>query len=181
MTDTSFTDSYVLTDAILEAYLGANPKAAAIALKALAVASQEWYCREATRIIDALPLQGYKLLSSQDRQFPRKYAPSYPLSWSPWGSMVTEDAYGYIYMSSSVPQDVIDACCDEAVSLYVFYSDADKLERQDLIDAGVQSTSLGGQISETFGSSRIDRYHGLHSKKAYQLLEKYIENSVCVR
>jgi len=60
MVDTPFTDSYIETDAELEALIGADPRASAIALKALAAASQEWYCQEATRRIDSLPLRGTK-------------------------------------------------------------------------------------------------------------------------
>ena len=51
MVDTEFADSYIETDTILEALIGADPRAAAVALKALAAASQEWYCQEATRRI----------------------------------------------------------------------------------------------------------------------------------
>lgn len=49
MVDTPFNDSYIETDAILAAMIGANPSASAVALKALAAASQAWYCQEATR------------------------------------------------------------------------------------------------------------------------------------
>jgi hypothetical protein len=52
MADTSFTSSYVLTDAVLEAYIGADPRAGSITFKALAAASREWYCQAATRAID---------------------------------------------------------------------------------------------------------------------------------
>jgi len=51
MVDTPFTDIYIETDAELEALIGADPRAAAVALKALAAAAQEWYCQEATRRI----------------------------------------------------------------------------------------------------------------------------------
>jgi len=46
MVDTPFTDIYIETDAELEALIGADPRAAAVALKALAAAAQEWYCQE---------------------------------------------------------------------------------------------------------------------------------------
>lgn len=180
MADTEFTSSYVLTDAILETFIGANPKAAAVALKAASASTQLWYCQEATRSIDRLPLQGYKLTSSQARQFPRKYDPSYPISWSPWGNIVTEDAYGYIYMSTSVPQDVIDACCEEAIAIYAFGSDTDNIDREAMKDNGVQNYNLGGVYSENLKSSFND-LRGLRSREAYKLLEKYIENSVCCR
>lgn len=78
MTDTTFSDSYIETDAILEAMIGANPSASAVALKALAAASQAWYCQEATRHIDRLTLAGQKYdtdiiagVAVQALQFPR--------------------------------------------------------------------------------------------------------------
>ena len=78
MVDTPFTDSYIESDAELETLIGADPRAAAVALKALAAASQEWYCQEATRHIDQLPLRGTKYdidvvagVPDQPRAFPR--------------------------------------------------------------------------------------------------------------
>ena len=62
----------------------------------------------ATYKIDSLDYQGYKLLSTQARQFPRKYVPTDSIN--PWGNLMSEDPYGYIYDSSTPPQFVLDAC-----------------------------------------------------------------------
>lgn len=181
MSDTSFSKSYVLTDAILEAYIGANPKAAAIALKALAAASQEWYCREATRIIDNLPLKGvtyYEFTTSltpesgqQNRQFPR---------------VIDGIAFGWVPSTSlpEVPQEVIDACCEEAIALYEIYNSSDKTTRLSLQRQGVISASYSG-TSETYAqnpsgsiSGAGNRYKGLMSKEAYDLLKGYIAGAI---
>lgn len=166
---TEFTNSYVVTDTILEAYIGANPKTEAVALKALVAASQEWYCQEATRKIDALPLQGYKILSTQTLQFPRKYEPSEFAS--PWGSLMIEDAYGYIYESLDVPTDVINACCEEAIAIYGAGASGG---RQALQAQGVQSYSIGGKLQETFAPGAKDMNGGLKSSAAYSYLMKYL-------
>jgi hypothetical protein len=179
MVHTDFSDSYVIDDSVLETYIGSDPRASAIALKALAATSQEWYCSRATLIIDAIPLQGHKLTSTQERQFPRKYPPSFPISSSPWGSVVTEDAYGYIYMSSDVPQDVIDACCEQAIAIYDEFTDADLQLRRKLQESGVSSVNFRGR-SESYIPGSHDLNFGLCSD-AYRLLEKYISNSSMMR
>lgn len=61
MTDTEFVGSYIETDAELETLIGTDPRAAAIALKAAAAATQAWYCQEATRRI--AEIQGAKEMS----------------------------------------------------------------------------------------------------------------------
>jgi hypothetical protein len=58
MSDTAFSDSYIESDAELETLIGGDKRASAIVLKAAATADQAWYCAEATRHIDALPLRG---------------------------------------------------------------------------------------------------------------------------
>ena len=176
MTDTTFTNSYIETDAILEAYIGADPRASAIALKALAAANQEWYCQRATSIIDRFVFQGIKLLSTQAREFPRKYTIADDQEY-PWGAMnVLVDAYGYAYISTDVPTDVINACCEEAIALYAFYADSDNVDREAMINQGVQNYNLGGVYSETLKSS-LYQQTGLRSPEAQALLEPYLENA----
>ena len=141
MTDTTFTSSYVLTDKVLEDYIGSSPIAAAIALKTLAAATQMWYCQRATKNIDNLPLKGYKYAddTTQPRAFPR--IPDRAAQMIPFDSEInyqSEEDY------STVPQEVIDACCEEAIALYAFYADSDNEDRKALIDQGVQSYSMGG-------------------------------------
>ncbi len=173
MADTTFTNSYITTDALLETAIGADPRAAAIALKALAAASQEWYCQKATEALDKIAFQGLKKTSSQARQFPRKFVLD-PEQENPWGETVTLDTYGY-YAQAAVPAEVEKACVEEAIALYAFYADTDNTDRQSMRDQGVQSYSLGGVYSESFGAA--PDYAGLKSKAAYELIRDWIENA----
>lgn len=169
MTDTEFDDSYVLTDAILETYLTNDPRAAAIALKTAAASTQAWYCKEATRTIDALPLRGrkYQRDGTQTRQFPREYQT--PDGWWP----DTNESDG----SVEVPQDVIDACCEEAIAIYDRESTStDRKTRSDLIRQGVTHVTYS-TTSESYAIGAADRLKGLESKRAYDLLAKYILRS----
>jgi len=178
MPDTTFTASYVTTDAILETYLTNDPRASAIALKAASAAAQGWYCIRATKLIDAIPFQGFKLASTQTLEFPRKYKKSeYD---SPWGATITEDAYGYIYDSSSVPQAIIDACAEEAIAQYAFFADSDNVDRKAMKEQGVESYNLGGVYSETLKRSNADTHYGLLSSEAYNILTKYIARSAAI-
>ena len=176
MVDTPFTDSYIESDAELEALIGtADPRAAAIALKALAAASQEWYCQEATRRIDALPLRGTKYdidvvagVPDQPRAFPRI------IDWitCDWNSSTS---------LAIVPTDIKRACMEEAIALYAEQS-AGGTSRASLQEAGVASYQIPGIISETFrpGSGSASQM-GLKSSSSYRMLSKYIARSVPIR
>ena len=180
MPDTSFTNSYILTDALLEAAIGADPRTAAIALKAAAAATQEWYCQAATKIIDSLNYSGYKLLSTQARAFPRKYQISDDETY-PYGDVnILIDTYGYGYISTDPPQPILDACVEEAIAIYNFYSTITNTTRQDLQNQGVTSFTIG-KLSETYGVSKIGTVtQGLRSLDAYNLIEPYLENSMFI-
>lgn len=175
MVDTEFSDSYIETDAELEALIGADPRASAVALTALAAASQEWYCQEATRHIDQLPLRGTKYdndivagVPDQPRAFPR-IIDGLTLDWNSGTSL------------AFVPADVKRACVEEAIAIYAEQS-AGGTSRASLQEAGVASYQIPGIISETFrsGSSR-ERQNGLQSAAAYRLLSRYIARSVPIR
>ena len=175
MVDTEFSDSYLETDAELEALIGADPRASAIALKALAAASQEWYCQEATRHIDQLPLRGIKYdndivagVPDQPRAFPR-VIDGVTCDWNSGTSL------------AFVPVEVKRACVEEAITIYAEQA-AGGTSRASLQEAGVASYQIPGIISETFrsGSSR-ERQNGLQSTAAYRLLSKYIARSVPIR
>ena len=56
---------------------------------------------EATRKIDGLNLNGKKVLTTQVNQFPRVYT----------------KADGSTYTQSAVPEDVKQACCEEALAI----------------------------------------------------------------
>ena len=175
MVDTPFTDSYIESDAELEALIGANPRAAAVALKALAAASQEWYCQEATRRIDALPLRGTKYdtdvvagVPDQPRAFPR-IIDGVTCDWNSSTSLAI------------VPTDIKRACMEEAIALYAEQS-AGGTSRASLQEAGVASYQIPGIISETFrpgGGSTAQM--GLKSSNSYRILAKYIARSVPIR
>lgn len=135
----------------------------------------------ATWEIDNLPLQGFALLSTQARAFPRKYLPTD--SSNPWGNTHSEDPYGYIYESSSVPQVVLDACCLEALALLDFHSSTSTAmkARKSRIDQGVKSYSLGDR-SESYGVAATgNSTFDLKSKGAYDLLSSYIDRRGDIR
>ena len=166
MVDTPFNDSYIETDAILAAMIGANPSASAVALKALAAASQAWYCQEATRHIDQLRLRGDKYDSTQDRAFPRVID----------GIIVGDSDQNVV-----VPDDVLRACMEEAIALYAYYASTSEQKRASLQAQGVKSYSIG-DLSETYGpSTTTGPMQGLKSSDAYRLLSRYIARSVTVR
>ena len=185
MPDTTFSNSYVLTDAILDAYIGANPNAAAVALKALAAATQEWYCQKATAQIDCLNYAGYEYLDPQVqawangnvKRFPRKY--DWPISISPWGTFTGVDAFGYAYDSANPPQAVIDACCEQAIALYDEMNDADLVLRRKLQKSGVSSVGFRGR-SESYVAGATDFYQGL-CEAAYKKLKPFISNMAVIR
>lgn len=164
MADTTFTNSYFLTDAALEAAIGADPRTAAIALKAAAAATQEWYCQEATRHIDALPLRGVKYdlaytgsVANQPLEFPRVID----------GETVGN---GGEYLTTAVVPDLVKrACLEEAIAIYQAGSSGGL---KDLQEQGVQSMSIGGKLSYTFvggGSSSP-----LLSAAAKRLMRRYV-------
>ena len=174
MVDTPFTDSYIETDAELEALIGADPRAAAIALKALAAASQEWYCQEATRRIDALPRRGTKYdidvvagVPDQPRAFPR-IIDGITCDWNSSTSLAI------------VPAEVKRACMEEAIALYSYHSSPSAGKRQELQAQGVTSYSIG-KLSETFGGTPANRSYGILSQEAYRYMSKYVARSVPIR
>ena len=176
MTDTSVSDSYLATvelaDAIFAKRLGtASWTAASSADKSKAL-------QMATSAIDSQNYSGLKYLSTQARQFPRKYQADPSIGSDPWGGTVNYDTYGYVYESTSVPDEVLLACCLEALALINYYTNADPIDEADLMAKGYKSFSLG-DLSATFGSS-VSLQSGFHSKEAFDLLEKYREFSVLI-
>lgn len=161
MADTAVTDSYIKTIEEAESYFDGDPRAAAF----IALEDISWYLKRATKAIDKLPLRGrkYMLDGSQDRQFPREYRDGY--DWN-------EDT-GTV----EVPQNVKDACCEEALEIYLFMADTDRSERKTMKEDGVKSYNLGGDYSENLGASNSDKHYGLLSSDAYTLLSKHIARS----
>ncbi len=101
-------------------YFSGDPRATAF----LALSSLAWYLQRATKTIDALPLQGQKYLKdgSQPLQFPREYENGY---------FDADEATG----QPEVPQAVLDACCEEALAIYLEQS-AGGTSRAALQEAG---------------------------------------------
>ena len=164
MADTPFSDSYIETDAELEALIGADPRAAAIALKALAAASQEWYCQEATRRIDALPLAGRKYdddivagVPDQLLAFPR-IIDGVTRDWNSSTSL------------AFVPADVKRACLEEAITLYQ-YQDSPDMAYQEM---GIKQLQLGtgAGFSVTYSGSAMAT--SIMSTRAKQIMRRYM-------
>lgn len=171
MVDTEFSDSYIETDAELETLIGSDPRTAAVALKAAAAATQAWYCQEATRHIDAMPLKG------------QRYEPEYFEN----GSQVDTNEDGLTQTLAFpriidgviqewdnatslpiVPSQVKLACLEEAIAILAAGSGSLK----DLQEQGVSSMSIGGKLSYTFIAGAGNS--GLLSATAKRYMRRYI-------
>jgi hypothetical protein len=164
MADTSFSDSYIETDAELETLIGSDPRTAAAALKAATAGAQEWYCAEATRRIDALSLRGTKWdlttlngVPAQTLEFPRAI--------DGVGVGNGED----FVTDPDVPDWVKQACKEEAIAIYASGAGGGRRELQ---EQGVQSYSIGGKLSETFRAGAGTE--GLQSPQARRLMRRYM-------
>ena len=155
MTDTSFSDSYIATDAELETLIGSDPRTAAVALKAAVAATQGWYCAEATRHIDALALRGQPYEDDQDLAFPRVID----------GVLVGDNDN----LLAVVPDLVKRACMEEAIAIYAAGTSGGL---KDLQEQGVSAMSIGGKLSYSFvpgaGTSP------LLSRTAQRLMRRYM-------
>lgn len=159
MTDTPVSESYIGTIEEADAYFSNDPRAADFVN--LEAAIKSWYLQRATKIIDSLPLRGrkYMLDGTQARQFPREYREGYDMN------VLTGDA--------EVPQAVKDACCEEALEL-MLRIDTQRLRNQ---EEGISSQTIAG-TSTTYIPGALNRYYGLLSRSAYNLMSKYIARSV---
>lgn len=163
MSDTAFSDSYIESDAELAALIGDDKRTSAIALKAATAADQAWYCQEATRHIDQLPLRGRKYdteitagVPDQALQFPR-IIDGETLDWNDF----TDRAI--------VPNLVKRACLEEAIAIYQAGTSG---SLKDLQEQGVSSMSIGGKLSYSFmpGASSSP----LLSATARRILRRYM-------
>lgn len=166
--------SYITTTADFEDRLEDDPRTSAIALRAAATATQEWYLVRATKNIDQLPFVGVKSVSTQALEHPRKILVN-PETESPWGDDIESDDYGY-KADEAVPECVKAATVEEAIALYSAYGGSSEVNEAALQAAGVSSFSLG-KLSMSFVPGSGSRYGSLHSKEAYDLLldSGYIE------
>lgn len=171
MTDTAITASYIATRELALAYFAGDPRAAAFIATP---ANMDWYLRRATKTIDAMPLAGltYYIYNrnttidadEQSLAFPRVIDGKIH-EWN--------DDTGL----PIVPQNVKDACCEEALALYEFYADDDAQERYDRQEQGVSSASNPAG-SESYQAGIIAKRRGLHSVAAYDLMKGYLAGSV---
>lgn len=175
MVDTPFSNSYIETDAELEALIGSDPRTAAAALKAAAAATQAWYCQEATKHIDALPLRG-------ERYEPEYYENGAQADTNEDGlaqalafprvidGIVQE--WDNATSLPIVPPQVKQACMEEAIAIYAAGAGGiPELQAQ-----GIQSFSVGGKLSYTFAPGAGSQ--GLQSSKAAQYLRRYLGGKI---
>jgi hypothetical protein len=170
MVDTNVSNSYILTIEDFEARLNGDPRTLAIALKAAASDVQTWYLQRATKSLDALPLKGQTYyeynpnttLESDEQalMFPR-VIDGKVCDWD-------EDIDGPI-----VPAAVKNACVEEAIALYEFYSSSSDQKRRKLQSQGVQSFSIG-KLSESYVPTAVNKFKGLRSEDAYKQMKPYI-------
>lgn len=111
---------------------------------------------EATRKIDGLNLAGKKVLTTQVNQFPRVYT-------KPDGTEYTQTA---------VPEDVKQACCEEALAILKYGNTS----RYKLKLEGVANFSVGA-ISETFDG----KVSALLSPEATRIMKKYVGKGYVMR
>lgn len=162
MTETSVVNSYITTIEDAAAYFAGDPRATAL----LALGTgMSWYLQRATKAIDALPLRGrkYTLDGTQSLQFPREYRDGFDMN----------ELTGV----AKVPQNVLDACCEEALALYLFQADPMAQEVAKMQSRGAVSASIGGEGSESWTPGSSSRLKGLKSEDAYRLLSKHIARS----
>jgi hypothetical protein len=161
MPEILFSISYIESDTELEALIGADPRTSAVALKTLAAEFQAWYCQEATRKIDSLPLRGQKwdMTSSngtavQILEFPRL------IDGVGVGNGIDYD------LIPEVPDNVKRACLEEAIWILQHGND----QRLDNQQTGVASQSIAGSSESYVPGFGLQI---LHSPRARQIMRLY--------
>ena len=150
MTDTSFADSYIKTDAELEAMIGADKRASAIALKAALAADQAWYCQEATRHIDQLPIRGIRYEEQYTENGTQKDANGDGLTQTlEFPRIIDSEILDYDYGTQLplIPDLVKRACLEEAIAIHQAGTSGGL---KDLQEQGVSAMSIGGKLSYSF-------------------------------
>ena len=172
MTDTEFSDSYIATDAELETMIGGDKRASAIALKAASAADQAWYCQEATRHIDSIPLRGWRYEAKWTENGAQKDTNKDGITQTLEFPRVIDGVvcdWDHGTNLPIVPAEVKRACIEEAIAIY--HEEVTGGGRAALQAAGVQSYSIGGKLQETFrpgaGSETV------RSLRARQIMQRY--------
>jgi hypothetical protein len=169
MPDTEVTESYITTVELGDAYFAKRLDCAA--WTGASSANKSKALQMATRALDSMRWDGVKAVSTQTRQFPRKYKLD-PDATNPWGNVTSLDYYGYA--TATTPQAILDACCEEALALLRYSASTASSARADLIAQGVTSYTLG-DLSETFGKGPKQV---LKSSEARQLVNYLLGKNV---
>ena len=157
------TDSYA-TAAECATYLAANyitTDAKLIAWNLLSADNKDVLLRQAAKLIDRQPLQGYKYLSTQTMEFPRYIYTESNYDDDYLHPLLRKNGF---YSDGSVPQAVKDAQCEIAISMISGTSERAEMQRQ-----GVKSFSLGS-LSESYTGN----HNAIPSYEAKQLLQPYL-------
>ena len=167
MVDTAVANSYITTIELASAYFASDPRATTFIATP---ASMVWYLQRATFVIDSLKLRGRKFWrdgtqvwpNGRSKAFPREYRDGYDM----------DEVTGY----EIVPQHVLDACCEEALAIYLESLDTDIQLRRKLQNSGVASVGFRGR-SETYSPGAKDINHGMKSHEAFALISQHIAKS----
>lgn len=128
----------------------------------------------ASKKIDRQPLRGKKVAINQVMEFPRMLYSYEPRHYGEYNINVSTKQYNYgpgWYIQNSVPQEVLDAACEEALALLQFGNS----KRIDLQKQGVRAFSIGG-MSETLSGNTIK----FLSQEARELLQPYLGGGVVI-
>jgi hypothetical protein len=172
MTDTPFSDSYIESDTELEAMIGADKRASAIALTAASATDQEWYCQQATEHIDQLHLRGRRYEEPYIENGTQKDSNSDGLAQVLEFPRIIDGEicdYDHGTQLPTVPVLVKRACMEEAIAICAAGTDGGLKTLQ---ENGVTSMSIGGKLSYTFTTGAGSA--SLLSATARRLLRRYI-------
>ena len=157
------TDTYIsLADCTT--YLAANyisTDAKYVAWLAFTDGNKEILLRQAAKLIDRQPLQGYKYLETQTMEFPRYLYSEYKNNDQYVHPLLRTNGF---YSDGTVPEAVKNAQCEIALQLAQGPSERAEMQRQ-----GVKSFSLGN-LSETYTGT----HNSIPSFEAKQLLAPYV-------
>ena len=157
--------------------IAGDPRAAAVALAGSPDATIAWYLKKATTKIDSRNYAGYTLEASQTRQFPRKYHVNGEQIY-PWGLQnYMVDGYGFAYRATTPPDEILKACLEEAIAMYVEENDQDASLDRSLQNRGVTSVGFRGR-SQSYAPGALSHRDGFRSEEAYEIIIKYRERAV---
>jgi hypothetical protein len=170
MVDTPFSDSYIATDSELETLIGGDKRASAVALKAASAADQAWYCQEATRHIDAVPLRGRRYEGQYIENGSQKDINSDGLTQTLEFPRIIDDVivdYDHGTQLPIVPDLVKRACLEEAIAIYDFGSSWRRKNQEQ----GVKQVQLGSGsgLSESYLTPTT-----MLSFRARQIMRRYV-------